>query len=170
MVVNEATPVKTLLLIRHAHAGNGDPRIRDRDRPLSPRGQIEAHAVGQRLASQRFSPDMMITSPALRTCETARIIGRALSYTLEDIVPIEKLYECNVEIVDEVVRALNDRLDRVILVGHNPAISEFAYRLSERVEFMAPAAVARFEFRIAQWPEIDGAVPAMATLETPSAG
>ena len=161
--------MKTLLLIRHAHAGHSNPQLRDKARPLSARGQLEASAVAQRLAQRGFAPDLIVASPAARTIETARLLARALSYRLEDIVPIDRLYECEAVELCEIIEGINDRHENLIIVGHNPALSEFAWRLSEGIEFMAPGAVASFTFTMPRWADIGHTVPTTAIVENPQA-
>lgn len=159
--------MKTLLLIRHAHAGHGEPGTRDKLRSLSARGQREAAAVGKRLAAQGARPDLIVSSPAVRTCETARVIARALGYPLEDIVPIERLYEAEVEDLIEVIEGLNERHSQVILIAHNPALGELAWRFSDELESMVPGAVAQFTFDADSWTEVPRAKLSRASLETP---
>ncbi|MGE0313632.1 MAG: histidine phosphatase family protein [Lautropia sp.] len=162
--------MKTLLLIRHAHAGHGEPGLPDRARTLSTRGQQEALALGRRLADRHLRPTLVVTSPALRTAETARAVARALGYRLEDIVPNERLYECRADELLDTIAAFNDRHSVAIVVGHNPALSELAWRFSEAIEFMAPASVATVEFDTDEWIALLHERPVGASLDAGEPG
>src|SRR5512140_3341214 len=68
-----------LHLLRHAHAG--DPAKWDGDdasRPLSEKGHRQAKDLGGLLALIDEAPDLFITSPKLRSVQTAEVVARAL--------------------------------------------------------------------------------------------
>ena len=159
--------MKTLLLVRHGHAGNGIAGQPDKARALSPRGQREATRVGLRLAAEGFSPDLIVASPAVRTCETARAIAREVGYSLEDIVPSERLYEAEVDDLLEAIEGLNDRHARVLVVAHNPGLSELAWRFNDEMASMVPGAVARFVFETDKWAEVPRATIGQTRLDSP---
>ncbi len=166
----EGVALKTLLLIRHAHAGHGDPGLPDRSRPLSERGRREAIGLGQRLAQRDPAPTLIVASPARRTSETARAVARAIGYPLEDVVPNERLYECGVDDLLDAIASFNERHRSAIVVGHNPALSELAWRFSADIESMAPAAVATFAFEVDDWASLLHEKPVSASLDPPAPG
>jgi len=57
-------------LLRHADAEDGSP---DAERPLSPKGEQQARAVGDALAALGVELDACLTSPKVRARETARL-------------------------------------------------------------------------------------------------
>jgi len=65
-------------LLRHAKSAWDDPELDDHDRPLAPRGQRAAAAVGVYLQQQAVAPDLVICSTSLRTRETYAIIEEHL--------------------------------------------------------------------------------------------
>jgi len=70
-VPSRLAPVR-VFLVRHAAAAPGTP---DDERPLTPEGQAEAAALGERLAGE--SLDAVLSSPLLRARQTADTIARA---------------------------------------------------------------------------------------------
>src|SRR6476620_2790539 len=68
-----------LLIFRHAKAEKGAPGMRDRDRPLNPRGVKDASRMGGYLAHHTLQPDFALVSPARRTRETWDALAAAFS-------------------------------------------------------------------------------------------
>ncbi len=78
-----------LLVVRHARAGRrsaykGD----DRERPLSPRGQVQADALVLLLAA--FRPRRILSSPAVRCFETVRPLSEALGVPIESVSELDE--------------------------------------------------------------------------------
>jgi len=66
-----------LYFIRHASAEEpGDQR--DADRRLTERGEGEARRAGLALRALRASPEIILSSPAVRALETARLVATGL--------------------------------------------------------------------------------------------
>ena len=71
--------MKRLTLMRHADAQWKDPEVADFARPLNRRGHSEAVSMARRLIELALVPDLIITSSARRTAQTAEIIAHELS-------------------------------------------------------------------------------------------
>jgi phosphohistidine phosphatase len=156
-----------LLLVRHAKATKGDAGVHDRDRPLDDRGRRDAPKMGQRLAEREARPDLILASPALRALETAQLLAGALGYRAADIQVDERLYASTPVTMLSIIQGLDDTLKRVMLVGHNPEMSELAHRFSGEIGDMPTCSVAEFEFASTTWAEVGRIVPARATLAQP---
>lgn len=75
---------QTILLIRHAKAGDRDRWFGDdRQRPLTKAGQRQALALAARLAS--YAPGRVLSSPALRCTQTVEPLAAALALPLETV-------------------------------------------------------------------------------------
>jgi phosphohistidine phosphatase len=128
--------MKTLFLIRHAKSSWDDTALPDKDRPLSDRGKRDAPKMGKRLAKRDVMPNLILSSPARRALTTAEIIAKKLGYKRKDIVVDDRLYSSAVDDLLNVVQKLSDKLERVMLFGHNPELTEFAPRLSSEISHM----------------------------------
>jgi len=159
--------MKTLFLVRHAKSSKDDPALADRDRPLADRGRKEAPAMGKRLAKRKVKPDLLLSSPALRALTTAQLIADELGCARKNIVVDDRLYASSAQGLLAVIRALDDKLDRVMLFGHNPEFTELAHRLSSGIVDMPTCAVAEFRFDTKKWSDIGTAEPAESTLDHP---
>ena len=159
--------MKTLFLVRHAKSSRDDPTLPDRDRPLDDRGRRDAPRMGKRLAKRDVKPDLLVSSPALRALTTAHLIADEIGYRRKDIVVDDRLYASSPDDLLAVIRALDNKLDRVMLFGHNPEFSELAHRLSSDIVDMPTSAVAEYNFDTKAWSDVGEIEPVKAILDYP---
>ena len=159
--------MKTLFLIRHAKSSWGDTALPDKDRPLNDRGRRDAPKIGERLAKRDVKPDLILSSPAMRALKTAEIIAKKLDYRRKDIVVDDRLYAVGADDLLDVIHKLGAKLERVMLFGHNPELTELAHRLSSKITHMPTCAVAEFTFDAKSWSKIGKVKPAKVTLDYP---
>jgi phosphohistidine phosphatase len=159
--------MKTLFLIRHAKSSRNDTALPDKDRPLNDRGRRDAPKMGDRLAKRDVKPDLILSSPAMRALKTAEIIAKQLDYKRKNIVVDDRLYAVAADDLLDVIHKLGDKLERVMLFGHNPELTELAHRLSSKITHMPTCAVAEFTFDAKSWSKIGKAKPARAALDYP---
>ena len=114
--------MKELLLLRHAKAKLLEQDMEDKDRVLRKRGKQDAHNIAQWLKMYQLFPDVLLTSPAMRTLETAQIIHEVLDLKDVDIEKNEQLYATNVEQLLAVLNTHSEEKKRILLVGHNPEL------------------------------------------------
>ena len=120
--------MRHLFLFRHAEAVPLS-KFSDRERPLSAGGRQAATRVGAFLALTRQKIDLVLVSDAKRTQETWKLAQAEFGEAPE--VRIEKdLYNAERGDVMEELRDLPDSAQSAMIVGHNPAISEFASRFA----------------------------------------
>jgi phosphohistidine phosphatase len=159
--------LKTLFLIRHAKSSWADPDLPDRERPLKARGRRAARKMGRRLAKYELEPDLVLSSPAVRALETARIIARRLHYPRRQIVLNPRLYAGSASELLHAVQELDERFLVVLLVGHNPEISACARSFSNQITHMSTCAVARFTFDVGAWTAVGTSAPIETEIHYP---
>lgn len=159
--------MKTLFLIRHAKSSRDDPTLHDKERPLNGRGKRDAPEMGERLAKSDAKPDVILSSPAVRALATAELIVRKLDYKVKDIVVDERLYAATSEDLLQIIRELGDKSKCVMLVGHNPELTELAHRLASKITDMPTCAVAEFTFDTTSWSTVGQREPIKVTLNRP---
>jgi len=146
---------KTLYLVRHAKSSWDDPSLADKDRPLSQRGLSSAPDMGRRLASQGHKPDLVISSPARRALTTAKKIAKETGYSESKIITDDHLYFSGTRSMVDLLEQLDDKYKKVMIVGHNPAMSSLLNILCESsVENMPTCAVAVVGFDMSSWSEL----------------
>jgi phosphohistidine phosphatase len=111
-----------VLLMRHAKSVRDAPVPRDRDRPLAPRGEEAAAAIGIALVRMGAAPDHVLTSPAVRAETTARIAAEVGEWGAE-IEVVEALYGGGTASVLAAIAEAPD-VGRIMLVGHEPTWSD----------------------------------------------
>ena len=159
--------MKTLFLVRHAKSSRDDPTLPDRDRPLDDRGRRDAPRMGKRLAKRDVKPDLLLSSPALRALTTAQLIADEIGFERKAIAVDDRLYASSPDDLLAVIRALDNKLDRVMLFGHNPEFSDLAHRLSSEIVDMPTSAVAEYNFDTKAWTDIGEVEPAKTVLDYP---
>ncbi len=159
--------MKTLFLVRHAKSSRDNPLLTDRDRPLADRGKRDAPKMGERLAKRKVTLDLLVSSPALRALTTAHLIADEIGYKRKDIAVDDRLYASSPDDLLAVIRALDNKLDRVMLLGHNPEFSDLARRLSSVIVDMPTCAVAEYDFDTKAWSDVGEVEPAKAVLDHP---
>ena len=148
--------MKQLALARHGHAAPFESEATDHARPLSRRGWIEVTAVAHRLQRHRWQPELIVTSSAVRTLETARCLAQAFNLGEAAIAVDPRLYQADVAGWLLVATELPPGADKVLLVGHNPGVSNFAHWLlpDQHVAGFTPGTIVTLDLEIAQWREL----------------
>jgi len=123
--------MRQLTLVRHAKAQVARPDQSDFDRALSARGKAEATAMAARARDLDLVPDFLISSPAVRALATARAFARAFRIPMPHVHREERVYLAGADALMAVVHRVPRHCHHVLLVGHNPGLSEFAARLAD---------------------------------------
>jgi phosphohistidine phosphatase len=162
--------MKNLTLVRHAKSSWGDPALADRDRPLNERGLRDVATMGQRLAQRDARPDLLLASPATRALTTAEHLAKALGIQRKDIVVDERLYAAPASELLAVVQARGGQARHVMLVAHNPGLTDLAQRFAGEITHMPTCAVLELTFAVAAWGDIGGARPTRVEFDFPKKG
>jgi phosphohistidine phosphatase len=149
--------MRRLTLVRHAKSDWSLPGQVDWDRPLNRRGQRDAPEMARRLRSRRLKPDFVISSPAVRALTTASIMARELKVAATQLRQDERLYLASPPDMLAVVHELGGDAKHLMVLGHNPGITEFANRLSagEHIDNLPTCGVFTAWFDIADWRDLD---------------
>jgi phosphohistidine phosphatase len=147
-------------LLRHAKSSRDDKALRDRDRPLAPRGRRATRRIARWAGKHDVRPQLVVSSSAVRARETLQGVLPGLG---EPEVWIEvALYAASAETLLERVRALPDEAETAMLVGHNPGIGDLLLLLAapgelrERAEAKVPTgALASLEADVERWVDLE---------------
>lgn len=118
--------MKTLTIVRHAKSSWKDTSLPDRERPLNKRGERDAPVMGKRINEHGIRPSLIISSPAVRAWTTAKIIAREINYPSEFLQKEDSLYLASLDEILDVIVAQENGFNNLMLVGHNPGLTEFA--------------------------------------------
>ncbi|MGC9521583.1 MAG: SixA phosphatase family protein [Anaerolineae bacterium] len=142
--------MKTLLIMRHAKSSWKHAGMPDHDRPLKKRGERDAPRMGRLLVEENLVPQLIITSTAKRARRTAKMVAKACGYAGE-VVLEHDLYAAGPMGLIRVLRNVDDRYHRVMVVGHNPGLEVFLEVLTGEAEWLPTAALAHVELPIGSW-------------------
>lgn len=148
--------MKTLLIGRHAksdrYLGLG---MRDRDRTLNERGNRDAPKLGQALKNYEFMPDRVISSPAIRAFETARIVTSHAGFVGE-IQTDERIYTGGLPGILSCLQETEPEINHLACFGHNPTVSELIqYFARMDIEPKTPTGtLALIQFHTVSWEQI----------------
>jgi phosphohistidine phosphatase len=140
-----------LTLLRHAQADNPLPDQQDWDRPLTRRGTLDATEMAQRLRKSHAAPQLILSSPAIRTKQTAELFAAALATPA--ISFDENVYLASAKQLLLTVQQQLSSTHHLLLVGHNPGISELADLLSKErgIDGMPTASWVTMELSLPTW-------------------
>jgi phosphohistidine phosphatase len=116
---------RRLLLLRHAKSSWDDPSLADHDRPLAPRGRKAAKRIGAHLRREQIPVVLVLCSSARRARETLDLVAPPGEIQFE-----RELYGATAAELVERLRRVRDDVDAVMLIGHEPAMSDLAIWLS----------------------------------------
>lgn len=144
--------MKTLLLMRHAKSDWEANYERDHERPLNDRGVRSARAMGGVISRDDLTPDLVVTSTAVRARTTAELAAEAGGWSCEVRLD-QRLYSSG---ADGVVQVAGESppVDTLMLVGHQPTWSILVSVLSGGRVDMKTATVAVIDFEIEAWAEL----------------
>ena len=150
--------MKTLLVLRHAKSSWDDPSLDDHERPLNGRGKKDAPRAGAALKARGLTPDLVLSSDAVRARVTADTAATAAGY-LGEIIRDKRLYLAGPRDILAVLRTVHEPdTDTVMVVGHNPGLEELVTHLTAQPEPMPTAALAEIELPIDDWRELTAAI------------
>ena len=150
-----ALPPLRLTLVRHAKSSRDDMSLKDFMRPLNDRGLRDAPEMGRRLRESGVQPDFIVSSPAKRALTTARLIADEIDSPEAGILEAAGIYEATAAEILKLVQGLPEEKREVMLVGHNPGISDFAHLFLRSVTDNIPTCgVVRLAFAAQHWRDI----------------
>ena len=146
---------KTLILVRHAKSSWSDSTLNDIQRPLNKRGNKDAPKMGKHLAKMKIKPQAIFSSSGLRALTTARLISVELGMKPTEIIVEDDLYTFNYDQLLNVIQTIPDDYKEIMVVGHNPAVTDVTNILSgSQIDNIPTCGVAVLEFSVDSWKDV----------------
>ena len=141
-----------IYFLRHANAGQrvSNPK-KDEKRALDEDGIAQCGTIGRALTALDVLVDVIVSSPLKRATQTASLVGNELGYEgklqLDEALRPEATFADFQRLLDK-----NSKHEAIMVVGHNPNLSEFLGRCvstsgCEAAIDLRKGAVARVEMR-----------------------
>ncbi len=132
--------MKTLTLLRHAKSSWNNPGLGDHERPLNPRGERDAPEMARRINEAGIRPSLIVSSPATRAWNTAKFLAKEISYPNEFLQRDNKLYGASLDTLIRYLASQDSGFNSILMVGHNPGLTDFANYLVPDVTNNLPTA------------------------------
>jgi phosphohistidine phosphatase len=127
----------------------------DFQRPLSKKGKGDVDYMARRLKDFGILPNLVISSPAKRAKTTAKVIAETIGYDNSKIIFQESLYESSYQTYRYLLDSLDDSLNSIFIVAHNPTITEVGEILSGAILTNMPTcSIVCIEFDVQSFKEI----------------
>jgi phosphohistidine phosphatase len=160
--------MKRLFLLRHAKSSWSAAALRDIDRPLNKRGKRDAPEMARRLAGRKHHPQQIVSSTAVRAMATATVFADALGLDGANLVPEDRLYGAGAIEMMDVIHRLDDALPRVMIVGHNPGMTDLVGLLGGvSIDNVPTCAVAEISFDTDHWANVGPAPGVLVDFDYP---
>ena len=143
-----------LFLFRHAEAEEKKHQS-DKNRQLTSAGREQAARMGGYLSEHHYSIDKFISSTAVRARETTQLAVDAMRSDPHGIQYEDLLYEASTREFFDYVTGQDNNNKKILIVGHNPTISNLVEYLSRaKIGSMATAGVAVIRFNVDAWNKV----------------
>ncbi|RXR18895.1 histidine phosphatase family protein [Flavobacterium amnicola] len=147
--------MKSLIIVRHAKS-SWDTPLDDKKRPLIDGGRQAIKKVGQ-IAQELITADYEVwSSTAVRATETALIFCESVGISPSKIQFEDSLYTFNESQLEKEIKKCSNKKNKLILFGHNEAITNFVNKFGDETIFNVPTAGLVFlQFDVKNWEDIN---------------
>jgi len=145
---------KTLFLLRHAKAMTGSLLVPDQDRTLSERGLKDVNKLGAKLHKKEVHIDLIVTSPTVRAISTAQSIANKLEMKHANFLIDPLVYRAEMKVLLELISRIPKRYDDVMIVGHNPSLTELASHIAGEPIAMSTCSLMKASFEFKTWAKV----------------
>lgn len=145
--------MKSIIFLRHGKAAQPLVGQRDFERPLVEKGIDEVQNIAERLIKRNLNIDMIFSSPARRTQQTAQIVSEKIkSATIEYNSDI---YESSINTMIQLIHKLPINKDHILIVGHNPCLTEIMSKISNSyIDNLPTSGIYQLSFETKTWDNI----------------
>ncbi len=127
--------MKYLFFLRHAKSSWKDGDLSDLERPLNERGISDIKLMSEELLNESLAVDKIVSSHSRRTRLTCELLIEHMNWNPDILEFNERLYHAFYYDVIEIIKSTSDKVNKLMLVGHNPTITNFVNKFS--VEYIA---------------------------------
>ena len=148
--------MKRLILVRHAKTEPLTDALSDFERQLKKRGHNDARLVANELRDKGFCPETILSSPAVRAIQTARVFADVFEIPALGIKQAGFIYDGDTTegLLSGITSMLNEE-NTALVVGHNPDIAMLSMRLTgESFVHFPTTATLVIGFSASKWSEI----------------
>ena len=146
--------MKKIILIRHAKSDWDDLSLPDYDRPLAARGLEDTPKMAASLKNRGIQVDLICSSTAQRAMQTANITAAVLGYPEAEIHWERSLYHASASHLLQFIQSQSNQVQSLLLVGHNPGLTELIVRLGVNLDNLPTAGQFAFMVLSEDWKDL----------------
>lgn len=135
---------------------------------MKKRGLKNAAFIAKLLKKGNNIPEMIITSPAIRAYDTAKIFSEKFNLNYEDIIREDRLYMADYDDFVQVIKEIPELVKSAMILGHNPGLTFLGCAITnEDIENIPTSGVVRIDLDINLWLEISSMKGTLTFFEYP---
>lgn len=146
--------MKQLVILRHGKSSWENPSLDDYDRPLNERGKKNATDMGLFLRKKIGQPHGILSSSAKRAADTAKLVAKQMAFDVHDLIFDDDLYLASVPTILKSVGKLPQSTNIILLIGHNPGLTDLVNHLGVRLDNLPTASAICFSIHTPTWSNI----------------
>ena len=114
--------MKQIYVLRHAKSSWDNSNLSDFDRPLADRGISDAKKMSNFLKDMNIKIDKVLCSNAIRAKETFDLTADGFNFEIDKATYLDKLYFGDTTTIIQDLKELDESLNNILIVGHNPTL------------------------------------------------
>ena len=114
--------MKEIYVLRHAKSSWDNSNLRDFERPLADRGISDAKKMSKFLKDMNIKIDKVLCSNAIRAKETFDLTADGFNFEIDKATYTDKLYFGDTTTIIQDLKELDESLNNILIVGHNPTL------------------------------------------------
>ena len=114
--------MKEIYVLRHAKSSWDNSNLSDFERPLADRGISDAKKMSKFLKDMNIKIDKVLCSNAIRAKETFDLTADGFNFEIDKATYSDKLYFGDTTTIIQDLRELDESLNNILIVGHNPTL------------------------------------------------
>ena len=114
--------MKEIYVLRHAKSSWDNSNLSDFERPLADRGISDAKKMSNFLKDMNIKIDKVLCSNAIRAKETFDLTADGFNFEIDKATYLDKLYFGDTTTIIQDLKELDESLNNILIVGHNPTL------------------------------------------------
>lgn len=162
--------MKEILILRHGKSDWDVSVLNDYDRPLNKKGRKASKLMGKKILEFNLMPDIILSSSAVRAEKTTKIITKNCLF-VDEPQYFEGFYSEDEDFIISTIKQLDNDADRVMIIGHNPILSNLilkltSYEMDMKIKFPT-SGLAQITCNIDKWSDLKEGVNELGLLLYP---
>lgn len=147
--------MKRVYIVRHGKSDWDQLELNDLERPLKKRGITNSQDMSEHMLDLSWIPDIIISSPAVRAYDTAKIFADVLDLKGAAFKVDERLYLPDFPSLLKFILYLSDDVDSVMIVGHEPSLSNLInHFVPNPIDKVVTGSLTSLTFNTKEWREV----------------